>query len=279
MLEAAQESITRFYAPGHSERELDRLSTQARMFEPFTRQLFREAGLSAGMRVLDVGCGSGDVSLLAAEFVGPTGTVVGIDRAAAAIVRAKARAEGRRMSNVQFLEGDPTLIRLDEGFDAIVGRLILMYYADPVDALRKLLMHLRPGGLVVFQEFDANGCKSHPTSQTYERCVDWIVRTLQLSGANSHVGLELYRIFQSSGLPAPTLRLDGVIGGGASAPTYEALAEVVRSLLPAIERLGVATAAEVEIDSLAVRMRDEVLTKEGVVVAPLLIGAWARHPG
>jgi ubiquinone/menaquinone biosynthesis C-methylase UbiE len=76
---AAQEPVSHFYAPGHSARELDRLSVQARMYEPFTRQLFREAGLLPGMRVLDVGCGSGDVTLLAGELVGPTGAVVGID--------------------------------------------------------------------------------------------------------------------------------------------------------------------------------------------------------
>lgn len=114
------------------------------------------------MRVLDVGCGSGDVELLASELVLPTGAAVGIDRAAAAIVRAKARAESQRISNVQFVEGDPSLIRLDDGFDAFVGRLILMYYPDPIDALRKLLVHLRPGGVVVFRELDASGCKSHP---------------------------------------------------------------------------------------------------------------------
>ena len=178
MLVAAQEPVSRFYAPGHSERELDRLSTQARMYEPFTRQLFHEAGLSPGMRVLDVGCGSGDVALLTGELVGPTGTVVGIDRAAAAVARAKARAESHRASNVKFVEGDPTLLRFDESFDAIVGRLILMYYPDPVDALRKLLVHLQPGGVVAFQEFDATGCKSHPASPTYERCKNWIIRTL-----------------------------------------------------------------------------------------------------
>ncbi len=278
MLVAAQEPISRFYAPGHSERELDRLSTQARMYEPFTRQLFREAGLLPGMRVLDVGCGSGDVALLAGEIVGPTGVVVGVDRAAAAIVRARARAKSQRASNVQFVEGDPTLISLVGGFDAIVGRLILMYYADPIDTLRKLLAHLRPGGIVAFQEFDENGCKSHPPSPTYQRCVNWITRTLQLSGAHSSTGLELYRIFQGAGLPAPVLRLDGAISGGQSAP-YDALAEVVRSLLPAMEPFGVATAAEVEIDSLALRIRDEVLAANGVVVAPLLVGAWARHQG
>ncbi len=278
MIVAAQEPISHSYAPGHSARELDRLSLQARMYEPFTRQLFREAGLRSGMRVLDVGCGSGDVALLAGELVGPTGAVVGIDRAVAAIVRAKARAESQRMSNVQFVEGDPTMIRLDDGFDAIVGRLILMYYPDPIDALRKLLAHLRPGGIVAFQEFDASGCKSHPASPTYERCTNWIIPALHLSGADSHVGLKLYRIFRSSGLSAPILRLDGAISGGPSAP-HEALAEVVRSLLPVMERFGIATAAEVEIDSLAQRIRDEVLAEDAVVVAPLLIGAWARHLG
>jgi ubiquinone/menaquinone biosynthesis C-methylase UbiE len=61
---------------------------------------------------------------------------VGIDRGAAAIVRDKARAESQGISNVQFLEADPTLIRLDDGFDAIVSRLILMYYPDPIEAQR-----------------------------------------------------------------------------------------------------------------------------------------------
>ena len=119
---AAKEPSAHFYAPGHSERELDQLSLPARRFEPFTRQLFREAGLRSGMRVLDAGCGSGDVTLLAGEIVGPSGVVVGVDRAAAAIVRAKERAESQRMSNLQFVEGDPTVMKLNEGFDAVVDR-------------------------------------------------------------------------------------------------------------------------------------------------------------
>jgi predicted RNA methylase len=68
------------YPLGHAEHELERLNLQARMIEPFTRHLFRQAGLSAGMRVLDVGCGCGDVAFLAAELVGPSGQVVGVDR-------------------------------------------------------------------------------------------------------------------------------------------------------------------------------------------------------
>jgi ubiquinone/menaquinone biosynthesis C-methylase UbiE len=277
MLMAVQQVGPREYALGHSDRELDRLSMQAHMFEPFTRQLFREAGLGSGMRVLDVGCGGGDVAFLAAELIGPTGTVVGVDRTPAAIIRATARAENKRISNVHFVEGDPTQMKFDEDFDALVGRLILMYYPDPVDALRKLLTHLRPGGIVVFQEIDASGCKSHPASPTYERFADWITRAFHLTGAQTKTGLELHRTFQSAGLPAPALRLDAAVGAGQDTPAYKMLPEIVRSLLPAMERLGIATAAEVEVESLDLRIRDEVVANNGIVISPSLIGAWATH--
>src|SRR5215472_10480627 len=108
------------YALGHSEHELERLSQQGRVFEPFTRQLFEQAGIGPVMRVLDVGCGAGDVSFLAAEFVGPTGEVVGVDHAAAAIEWASARAQALGIRNVKFLEGDPAMMAFDGQFDAVV---------------------------------------------------------------------------------------------------------------------------------------------------------------
>ena len=264
------------YVLGHSERELDRLSLQARMFAPFTRQVFQEAGLAPGMRVLEVGSGSGDVAFLAAEFVGPRGSAVGVDRAPAAVERAQLRARQMGIANVEFVEADPVLMPGEEGFDAIVGRLILMYYHDPVDALRKLLGHLRPGGVVAFQEFDLTNCKSLPVSPTYDGCVTWIIQTLKRSGARTQLGLELHQIFLSAGLPAPSLRLDASLGAGSESPAYELVAEVVRSLLPAMEKFAVVTPARVRIDTLADRLREEVMAGGGIVVAPALIGAWTR---
>ena len=70
------------YLLGHSERELERLQTQARILEPVTRQPLIDAGLRPGMRVHDVGRGPGDVAFLAAELVGDDGQVVGTDRSA-----------------------------------------------------------------------------------------------------------------------------------------------------------------------------------------------------
>ena len=94
------------YVLGHSARKLERLQTQARMLEPFTRQLLIDAGLRPGMRVHDVGSCPGDVTFLAAELVGDAGQIVGTDRSADALALASARASERGLPNVYFQEGD-----------------------------------------------------------------------------------------------------------------------------------------------------------------------------
>jgi ubiquinone/menaquinone biosynthesis C-methylase UbiE len=73
------------YAMGHSDRERRRLALQASVQNPTTEQLLRRAGILAGMRVLDLGCGVGDVSMLAAHLVGRHGSVTGIDLDEAAL--------------------------------------------------------------------------------------------------------------------------------------------------------------------------------------------------
>ena len=151
------------YALGHSDEELERLRVQSRYVEPITRQFFQEAGISAGMRVLDVGSGAGDVAFLTADLVGETGEVIGTDKVAAALTTAKQRAAAKGLHNVNFREGDPTEIAFDRPFDAVVGRYVLLFQADPAGMLRALMkQHLRPGGLIVFQEPDWTNVRSFP---------------------------------------------------------------------------------------------------------------------
>jgi 2-polyprenyl-3-methyl-5-hydroxy-6-metoxy-1,4-benzoquinol methylase len=245
-----------FYALGHSEQELQRLSRQGHALGPFTRQLFEEAGISRGMRVLDVGCGSGDVAFLAADLVGPSGQVVGVDRERRAVDWASARAHSQGMRNVNFVEGDPAEMEFDRQFDAIVGRLVLMYYPDPADTIRKLMRHVRPEGLIVFQELDMVNARSMPVAPLFERSMTWIKQTLSATGAQIQLGLELYPIFLAAGLPGPSMRVDALIGGGRQCPLFEILAELTQSLLPVMEKLKIASAAEVGISTLAQGMRD-----------------------
>jgi hypothetical protein len=70
--------------------------------------------------------------------------------------------------------------------------------------------------------------------------------------------------------------MDALIGGGPHCPVHEIVAELVQSLLPAMEKLNIAGATEVEISTLAQRMRDEVVALKGVVVSAGFIGAWSR---
>jgi 2-polyprenyl-3-methyl-5-hydroxy-6-metoxy-1,4-benzoquinol methylase len=267
-----------FYALGHSEQELQRLTRQGQAFEPFTRQLFQEAGISRGMRILDVGCGSGDVSFLAADLVGPDGKVVGVDRERKAVDWADARTRSRGMRNVNFVEGDPAEMEFDGQFDAVIGRLVLMYYPDPVGAVRKLMRYVRPGGLIVFQEIDlANAC-SLPVAPLFERSMTWIKQTLSGTGARTQMGLELYPVFLAAGLPGPSIRIDALIGGGPQCPVCEILAELVQTLLPVMEKLNIASAAEAQVSTLAERMRDEVVALNGIVRSAGFVGAWSRKP-
>ena len=85
------------YALGHSQQELDRLVFQGRFIGDLTAHVLRLAGLGSGMRVLDVGCGAGDVSFLAASLVGPDGFVFGVDKSPEAVAMARERAQQSRL--------------------------------------------------------------------------------------------------------------------------------------------------------------------------------------
>jgi 2-polyprenyl-3-methyl-5-hydroxy-6-metoxy-1,4-benzoquinol methylase len=106
------------------------------------------------MRVLDLGCGGGDVSFLAAEMVGGEGSVLGVDRGAPAVEKACQKARERGISNVNFVCAALDDLHFPDSFDAVVGRLILCHLPDPVLAVRQAALQVRRGGLVIFHEGD-----------------------------------------------------------------------------------------------------------------------------
>jgi SAM-dependent methyltransferase len=227
--------------------------------------------------VLDVGSGAGDVAFLAAELVGASGEVVGSDRASTGLVLARQRAEALGLRNVSFLEGDVDELGFDGGFDAIVGRYVLMFQPDPAATLRTLVASLQPGGVVVFHEPDWSGARSYPPVPTYDRSCEWIVETLRRSGADPRMGIKLHTTFVKAGLPAPTMRLSAVVGGGAnSVDEIRFKTDLAVTLVSEMERLGVATRGEVEAEMLAERAIQEAIGTESVVIGRSEIAAWSR---
>jgi len=145
------------YLLGETSGEHGRLIRQAHIFGPFTERLFREAGVDTGQRVLDVGSGVGDVALLAARLVGPSGTVIGVERDPNTVATASSRASAAGLANVRFIQGEVGSFAITESFDAVVGRFIIEFLPDADAAMRSLASLLRPGGVMAFQDACAHG--------------------------------------------------------------------------------------------------------------------------
>ena len=264
------------YVLGHSETELRRLALQSAFFGEFTEEVFRRAGIGAGMHVLDVGSGAGDVAFLAARLVGPSGSVLGIDRSEDAVKRASARAAADGLHWCRFSVADVEAFQTDQRFDAIVGRLVLMYFSDPARTLRSLVRHLRPGGLAVFHEMVMTSVRVVPPLPLLDRVGGWMIGAFERAGAEVDMGLKLDATFRAAGLPRPETYAAARPVAGPDSAGYAVFAAVVRALLPAIERFGIATAAEVDIDTLADRLRDSTVAADACWLSPVMVGAWAR---
>ena len=265
------------YVLGHSDRELDRLGAQANLIDPITRRFFIEAGILPGMRVLDVGTGAGDVAFLVTEIVGDSGEVVGVDRSPGAIQAAKARAADRSLPNVTFREGDPSEMTFDRPFDAVTGRYVLQFQKDPGAMLRKVAAHVQPGGVIVFHELDWDGVESFPASPTHDRCCGWIRDTLRAHGTETRMGIKLHSAFLAAGLPEPLMRIEAVVGGGKnSSARLHLVADLAGTLFPEMERFGIASAAEVGLETLVERMTAETAANGSVIVGHTQFGAWSR---
>jgi len=265
------------YALGRTTGEAERLQLQAEVLAPHSMHLLRLAGLTRGMRVLDTGCGVGDVSMLLAELVGPDGIVTGIDNDPAALDLARARAASAGLANVTFLQADLTGLQVDEQADALVGRLILLHLKDPAAAVRGLSRLVRPGGLVTFQEFNSSRARVVPATPLATRCIDWISAGLRAGGVNPDIGELVPSILHDAGLTVRGAAASGP-AGDAESPMPEYLAATVTSLLPLILAHGQVTEAEVDIDTLAERVAHELKEAAATFWSPEIAAAWAVVP-
>jgi SAM-dependent methyltransferase len=268
------------YILGRSDRETRRLILQHRLYGPLTRRVFEAAGIGAGMKVLELGSGAGDVAFLLADLVGPRGRVVGVERNGRILETARARAAAAGWDNVVFHEGDVRTLALDGDFDAAVGRFLLMYLPDPAAMLRHLSTRVRRGGIVAFHENDFSyPPATFPPTPLNDSLREWLIpKPGAPRGPEVQMGTKLFRAFVEAGLPAPELRMEAPVGGGPDWPGYEYMAETARSLLPALQSLTGVDPAEVDVDTLADRLRSQVVERHGIHMLPLVIGAWARTP-
>ncbi|HEY7290221.1 MAG TPA: class I SAM-dependent methyltransferase [Vicinamibacterales bacterium] len=264
------------YVLGCDPAELERLDQQAAFHEQPTRLLLARAGITRGMRVLDLGTGLGHVARLAGELTGPTGAVVGLDRTPVLAV-ARQRAEAAGEHHVTFVEGDLTEWRSPEPFDAIVGRLVLFHVADPVVAVRHQLNNLRPGGLFVALDFDIGASRTEPAVPIAAEAVGWIDRAFSAAGASPRIGARLGPILSAAGLSnVATVGIQGYIPPNDPVGAV-LLSGVVRSMAGEIVRRGIATTEQIGLETLYQRIADAVRDADAVFLPPSLVGAWGTY--
>ena len=263
------------YALGRSPQEYARLARQAEIMRPITQRLFTEAGISRGSTVVDLGSGAGDVAMLLAEMVGPAGKVIGLDLDHDALQHARERAVAAQFHNVHFVHSDFAHYCPDSPLDAIVGRLVLMYQADPAAALAQLTKHLRPGGVVAFIE---PIFRPPPGPETVKALTTCLVETLRRSGAHIDLGLRLHRVFQSAGLPLPHMRFEAAMDGREDSPLYQHAVDTMASLLPKALEYGVPGADKLDMASICERMRAEMNAAGYAMTVAPVVCAWCRTP-
>ncbi len=265
------------YMLGHSEEEIRRLMIQAAVLRPITERLLRATGIGWGMRVLDLGCGAGDVSMLAAELVGPTGSVVGIDRSRDVLAVAEQRARSAGFPQIAFVEAAAESFSDPEPFDLVIGRYVLVHQPDPSTFIRGAASHVRPKGILAFHEVDlGTEPRSLPQIPLWDRVGEWILTALQAGLPHYDAANRMLEHFYQADLPAPTLFSEIPVGGGSDSPLYAWTAETLRSVLPQLVRSKIATPATIGIEAIEERLRAAVTQEQSQVASFVQVCGWSR---
>lgn len=269
------------YVLGRTDAEAERLRLQAELLDPITRHFLQDAGLTAGMHVLDVGSGMGDVAFAAADLVGPTGSVVGVDPNPAVLETARARAAAANRHNVTFITGDCRTAALPHTFDAAVGRFVLMYTADVTQTVLAISEHVIPGGILAFAEADFSSVLGYAQASAAHEAHTiwaWAERAFACAGIHTAMAPHVYRAFLAAGLDEATMSMHAPLCGAEGWAGFDWFAASLRSLLPVLEQYGIVSAEALDLERVAEQCRAEVAQTCVPLMLIPMVTAWARKP-
>jgi SAM-dependent methyltransferase len=268
---------TERYLLGHSDAEIQRLILQARMLGPITERMLLRANVQRGMRILDVGCGAGDVASLAAELVGPEGEVVAIDRSPEAISTARSRGERAGIGNVRFEVSSVEDFEDRQGFDLVIGRYVLVHQIDAIAFLRAAANLVRNGGSFALHEVDMvrwPACR--PAIPIFDKLVQEILTALARGVGSFDAAMHMASLFSQAGLRRPQLFSETPVDAGGDSPVCAWYYDLFRTLYPDCRSISFGDGDAVDIEGVLQRLRDEVQATNAQVEMPAQICAWTK---
>jgi ubiquinone/menaquinone biosynthesis C-methylase UbiE len=266
------------YVLGHDALEIERLQLQAAVFSSVTQRLIEQSGIRVGMHVLDIGCGAGDVAMLLADAVGETGSVVAFAREPRAIAVAGARAQAAGYRRIEFIVACDESFPAQTGFDAAVGRYILISQTDPIAMIRRAAAAVRRGGIVAFHEPATEVCgRTFPAMELYVTAERRLNAAFRATFPHIDAGCRLFAYFEAAGFSAPHLIWESITGGPES-PLWSLFAMTYRSMFPTIERIEPALTEADDPDTLAERLTAAATAARTQIVSKPQSCAWVTKP-
>jgi SAM-dependent methyltransferase len=255
-------------------RDIERLRLLHEVYGPGTEALFHRVGLRDGMRVVEVGCGSGNIACWVAEQIAPNGFVEGIDNSPAQIEQARKQAAARGLINIDFRVADAYSPRLPESaFDLAYCRLVLMHLTDPAAALKEMRLLVRPGGKVVCEEMNLACWLADPPARAMTRFIELNIALGERREEDFLLGASLHRLFRQVGFAHPEVHANFTLA--LRGEQKRLLGMTFIEFAPELVREGLATQAEVDdVAKEMLRLADDEATLLGF---PLVVQVWATR--
>jgi len=202
------------YPLGTDPLELERLGLQHRIWSPITTAFLERLGVRPGMRVLDLGCGPGFVSLELAERVGPTGEVVALDEAPHWTGWLALKAKERGLANLRTLNSRIERADLQEqSFDLVFSRWVFSFLSDPSAVATSVARCLVPGGVLAIEDYNHEGVSLFPESEGFRAAVRATRALYKQSGGDQFVMGRIPAIFVAAGLETVEIKPNVICGG------------------------------------------------------------------
>ena len=181
------------YVLGTHDAEIGRLHLQHGIWRELVHDCWTRAGISAGQRIIDIGCGPGFASVDLADCVGSRGEVIGIERSERFIEYAKTLCQSRELKNVTFQHADVMLDELAiQDADAVWCRWLAIFVSAPALLVQKMASMVKPGGKLIFHEYvHYETYQSIPHSAHLEQFVQHVMTSWREFGGEPNVARAL----------------------------------------------------------------------------------------
>ncbi len=249
-----------------------RLSVLSNVLHHSTREALLRLGDLAGKKLLDMGCGGGHVSFLAAQLVGASGSVTGVDFDAEIISLNRQQAADAGISNIHFEAGSAYDLVHENAFDVAYARFLLSHLAQPDLVLENMARSIKKGGQILVEDVHFSGHFCYPQNAAFNQYLEWYAAAARHNAQNPEIGPALPGLLRQAGFED--------VGFETIQPSFER-GEGKQMAVLTLKRiretlLSLGVAAEKEIQQASAALQSFTEDEESIISLPRIFRAWGR---